>query len=157
MSEVLVVGVDEGFGDDLGVLFCLGFCREIFIVGAVFVHIGVDEVQQIVAVRPGGIAQIDHGHLVVVVVTGDGAIIAEEIALGIGCQKAHTGGAGVFEVRVQKKRCLADAGRADHQAVDIVRVHQRGELVLFAAAAEDDALIRDGGTALAFPPQLRLE
>lgn len=50
LSEILIIGVDESFGDNLGVLFRLSFCREIFIVGAVFIHIGVDEVQQIVAV-----------------------------------------------------------------------------------------------------------
>ena len=44
---------------------------------------------------------------------------------GVGGDKAHATGTGVFQIRIEEIGGLADAGRADHQAVDIVIVHQR--------------------------------
>ena len=100
----------------------------------------VDEGEQVVAVRAGGVAQIHHRHLVAVVSGGNGAVVSGQISLGIQGQKAHAAGTGIFHVGVQKVSCLAHAGGADHQAVDVVTIHQSGQPVLFPNTAQHQAL-----------------
>ena len=68
------------------------------------------------------------------------AVVAGEVTLGIQCQEAHTAGAGIFQVWVQKVRCLTHAGCADHKAMHIVLVYQRGDAVLAADTAQHQSL-----------------
>ena len=110
----------------------------------------VDECQEIIPVRASGIPQVDDRHLVAVVLHSDGPIVPGQVAFGIQGQEAHAAGAGIFEIWIQEKRRLAHAGSADHQTVDVVAVHQGGDSVLFALAAQDEAL--DLGQVLALPP-----
>lgn len=59
--------------------------------------------------------------------------------LGVQRQKAHAAGTGVFQIGVQEIGGFAHAGRADHQHMDVIQVHQRR---CFSAAltAQNDAL-----------------
>ena len=100
-----VVGVslraDDGFGEDLGVLFGFGAGSEVIRLFSGDVHIAVDERQKIVAVRACWISQVDDGDmLVAVILFGNRSVVAGEVTLGIQCQKAHTGCAGIFKVGV---------------------------------------------------------
>ena len=56
LGAFAAAGVDEGLGEDLGVFLCLGLCCQVFGVGLIDIHVLIDQVQQVVAVRPGGIA-----------------------------------------------------------------------------------------------------
>ncbi|KAF5029600.1 hypothetical protein DSECCO2_646880 [anaerobic digester metagenome] len=157
LPVVLAAGVDDGFGDDLGVFLRLGLCHKVVFVGKVSVHVGIDQLEHIVAVGTGGISKVNDRHMVAVVVTGNGAIVAVEVPLGISGQKTHAAGAGIFQIRVQEKGRLAHTRRANHEAVDVIGVHQRRDLIFRSCTAEDDALLRNSGEAFSLPPQLRLE
>jgi len=150
----VAVRVHDGLGQNLRVLFRPRPGRKVCRVRPADVHVAVDEREQIVAVRAGRVAQIDYGHMVAVVIFCDGAVVAGEIALGIQRQEAHAGGAGILQVGIQEKRGFADAGRADHQDVDVVRVYQRDDHALLSHAAEDDALC--GRQFFSLPPRLRV-
>lgn len=75
-------GQDDGFGNDLGVLLSLGFVDQLVGMGQVQVHILVDQMQKIVSMRPGGVAQIDDGNGVAIVL-GDLTVVAYHITLGV--------------------------------------------------------------------------
>ena len=75
--------VYDGLGEDFGVLLRFGPGSEIAGVLPAHVHVVVDERQEIVSVGAGGIAQIDHRHLVAVVFDGDGPIVPGQIPFGI--------------------------------------------------------------------------
>ena len=68
------------------------------------------------------------------------AIVAGKIALGVQRQEAHAAGTGIFQVGVQEIGGLAHAGRADHKTMHIVLVHQCGDAVLAAGAAQHQSL-----------------
>jgi len=134
-------GIDDGLADDLGVLLRLGLGREVVFVGAILVHVLVDQMEKVVAVRASGVSQVNDSDIVAVVVTGDGAVVAEQIALGVCAEEAHAGGTGILQVGVKEESSLSDARRTNHEGVDIVRIHQRRDLVLLPDTAEDDALL----------------
>ena len=132
----------DGLGKDLGILLRLCAGREIIRLFSGNVHIAVDERQQIVTVRAGGIAQIDDGDmLIAVILFGDRAVVAGEITLGIECQKAHARRAGIFKVGIEEECRLARAGGGDHQAMNVVAVHQRSQFIFLALAAQHKSLI----------------
>ena len=81
LGVVAAAGVDEGVGEDLGVFLCLGLCRQVVGVGFIDIHVLVDQMKKVVAVRAGGITQIQHGDLVSVAVLGNTGIIAEQLSL----------------------------------------------------------------------------
>ncbi len=58
---------DNGFGDDLGVLFALGFVDQLIRIGFEQIHVAIDEVQKVVAVGTGGISQVNDGDIVAVI------------------------------------------------------------------------------------------
>ena len=62
--------------------------------------------------------------MVTIDILGDGAIVPGKVSLCIQCQKAHTTGTGIFQIRVQEIGSLTYTGCAYHQAVDIVGIHQ---------------------------------
>ena len=70
-------------------------------------------------------------------------------------QLAHAGGAGVFQIGIQEKCGLANTAGADHKAVDVIAVHQCGELLWLPLATEDQSLLR--GEILSFAPLSDLE
>ena len=128
---------DDGLGEDLGVLFGFGAGSEVVRLFSGNVHIAVDERQQIVAVRAGGVAQVYNGDmLVAVILFGNRAVVAGEITFGIQRQKTHAGRAGIFKVGIEEESRLARAGGGDHQAMDVVAVHQRSQFIFFAHAAQ---------------------
>jgi len=140
-----VVGVplraDDGLGEDLGVLFGFGAGSEVVRLFSGDVHIAVDERQQIVAVRAGGVTQIDDGDMLVAVIFfGNRAVVAGEITFGIQRQKAHARRAGIFKVGIEEESRLARAGGGDHQAMDVVAVHQRSQFIFLALAAQHQPL-----------------
>ena len=49
------------------------------------IHILVYEMQQVVFVRPGGVSQINHRHIVTVAVLGNAAVVPIQIPLRISC------------------------------------------------------------------------
>ena len=147
---------DNGLGEDLGVLFGFGAGSEIVRLFSGDVHIAVDERQQIVAVRSGGVAQIDDGDmLVAVILFGNRAVVAGEITLGIQRQKTHAGRAGIFKVGIEEECGLACTRGRNHKAVDVVAVHQRSQFILLALAAQHQPLFR--GKILTFSPVSDLE
>ena len=155
-----VVGVslraDDGLGEDLGVLFGFGAGGEVVRLFSGDVHIAVDERQQIVAVRSGGVAQIYDGDmLVAVILFGNRAVVAGEVTLGIQRQKAHAGRAGIFKVGIEEESRLARAGGSDHQAMNVVAIHQCGQFIFFALAAQHQPLFC--GKAYSLAPVSDLE
>jgi len=81
--------------------------------------------EQVIAVRAGGVSQIDDGHMVAVVFLGDAAIVAVEVAFGVRGDEAHATGTGIFQVWIEEIGGLSNACRADHQAMDVIVIHQR--------------------------------
>ena len=153
---VIAVRIDDGLGQDFGVFLGLGPGREIVRVTPGNVHIPVDQRQQIVSVRAGGISQVDHGYILIPIeVLGNGAVIAGEVALAVQRQPAHAAGAGVLQIGIEKIGGLADAGSTDHQAVDVIAVHEGGEFAFLSLAPQHQPLLR--GQVLAAAPFLHLE
>ena len=147
---------DDGLGEDLGVLFGFGAGSEVVRLFSGDVHIAVDERQQIVAVRAGGIAQVYHGDmLVAVILFGDRAVVAGEITLGIQRQKAHAGRAGIFKVGIEEECGLACTRGRNHKAVDVIAVHQRSQFIFLALAAQHQTLFC--GKAYSLAPVSDLE
>ena len=147
---------DDGLGEDLGVLFGFGAGSEVVRLFSGDVHIAVDEHQQIVAVRAGRITQIDDGDmLIAVILFGNRAVVAGEITFGIQRQKAHAGRAGIFKVGIEEECRFAHAGCADHKAMHIVLIHQCGDAVLMADAAQHQPL--HFRAVQPFAPTCRLE
>ena len=140
LPEAVPLGIDDGLGQDFGVLFRLGPGRQVIRVGRRLIHIGVGQGQKIEPVRPGGVAQVDDGHLVAVVLFRDGPIVPGQIPLGVQGQEAHPAGAGIFQVGIQEEGRLAHARRANHEAVDVVTVHQGSDLALPALGAQHQPL-----------------
>ena len=116
----LPLRVDDGLGQDLGVLFRLGLGCNILWILPIFVHVSVDQGQQVVSIRPGRFPEIHHGNPVSVGISGDGAVVSGQVALGIQRQKAHATGTGIFQVRVQEIRRLTHAGGADHHHMNVI-------------------------------------
>ena len=132
---------DDGLGEDLGVLFGFGAGSEVVRLFSGDVHIAVDKRQQVVPVRAGGVAQIDDGDMLVAVIFFcNRAVVTGEVTLGIQRQKAHAGRAGIFKVGIEEECRLARAGGGDHQAMDVVAVHQRSQFTLLALAAQHQPL-----------------
>ena len=141
LGAVTAAGVDEGLGEDLGVFLRLGLCRQIIGVDLIDIHVLVDQVQQVVAVRPGGVAQIQHSDLVSVAVLGDAGIVAEQIALGIRTEEGHPAGEGIFDIGVQKECGLPGAAGGGDHGVDVIGIHQSGDMVFGAFTSEDEPLL----------------
>ena len=151
----LTAGIDDGLGKDLGVLFRLRPRRNILCVLSRHVHIPVDQCQQIAAVGAGGVSQVDDRHMVAVIFLGYGAIVSGQIAFGIQRQKTHPGGTGILQVGIEKVCRFSHAAGADHQAVDIVTVHQSLELFSVSLAAQNQPLY--AGALLALSPRTDLK
>ena len=83
---------------------------------------------------------------------GDGSVIPGKVALAVQRQPAHAAGTGIFQIGIEEIGCLADAGSADHEAVDIVAVHQSGKLALLALAPQHQPLLRGAVVAAAPVP-----
>ena len=148
-------GIDQGLGEDLGILLRLGLGRQIFGVSLVDVHILVDQVEQIIAVRAGRVAQIQHGDLKAVALLGDPRIVAEQVALGVRAEEGHPSGQSVFDIGIKKIGRLARAAGGGDQGVDIVCVHDGDDMVLAPLTPQDQPLLF--GEALTFSPLLRSE
>ena len=116
----LPLRVDDGLGQDFGVLFRLGLGCNVLGILPVFVHVSVDQGQQVVSIRPGRFPEIHHRNPVSVGISGDGAVVSGQVALGIQSQKAHPAGTGIFQIGVQKIRRLAHAGGANHHHMDVI-------------------------------------
>ena len=129
----------DGLGQYLGVLLRFGTGGKT--AGRpCLIHVVVDEGHEIIAIRARGVTQIHHRNMIAVIFLCHRAVVAGEVTLGIQCQEAHTAGAGIFQVWVQKVRCLTHAGRADHKTMYIVLVHQCGDAVLAAGTAQHQPL-----------------
>ena len=92
--------------------------------------------QKVVSVGACWISQIDHGNIVAVTL-GDVAVVTHDVTFGIGRQETHPAGTGILNAGVEPEGGFADAGRADHQHVDVAGVyHRRG----ITCTSNDDAL-----------------
>ena len=76
-------GENDGLGDDLGVLFRLGFVLY-FIRPGIQIHVLVDKVQKVVSVRAHGIAQVNDRNVIAIILGGDRAVVAHDVTFGIG-------------------------------------------------------------------------
>ena len=77
------IRTDDRLGEDLGILLRLGFCGNIFRIFHRDIHVLIDQGEEVVTVRPCGVAQIDHRHLIAVAVFCDGSIVPGEVPLRI--------------------------------------------------------------------------
>ena len=152
---VITVRVDDGLGQNLGVLFRLGPCSQIAWLPSGNVHVSVDQGQQVVAIRAGGVSQVDDRDVIPIALLGNSAIVPSQVAFAVQSQPAHSTGTGIFQVGVEEVGSFADAAGADHQAVDVVAVHQGYGLVLLAFASKHQPLL--GRTVLSAAPLLDLE
>ena len=82
-ATVIAVRVDDGLGQDLGILFCLSTGCQILRVVSGDVHVAVDQCQQIVAVRPGRVTQVDDRHIVPIALFRNRSIVTGEVALTV--------------------------------------------------------------------------
>ena len=129
----------DGLGQYLGVLLRFGTGGKT--AGRpCLIHVVVDEGHEIIAIRARGVTQIHHGNMIAIIPRCHRAVVAGEVALGIQCQEAHTTGASILQVWVQKVRCLTHAGCADHKTMHIVLVYQCGDAVLATDAAQHQSL-----------------
>ena len=119
--------IDDRIGKYLGILLglCSGF--QVIRVRNSKVHVAVDEREQIVAIAACGISQVNDRHLIAVILGRDRAVVACEVTLAVEGEEAHSAGAGKLQIGVQKVRRLSYAGGTDHQAMDVVAVHQRAD------------------------------
>ena len=67
----------------LQILVCLFLKGEVVFVRPGLVRVTVDQRQEVISVRAGGVSQIDHCNLVTVVFLRDGAVISRQIAFGV--------------------------------------------------------------------------
>ena len=82
---------DDRLCEDLGILLRFSSGTKIIRLRSGNVHIAVDECQQVVAIRAGGVAQVNDGDMFIsIVFLGDGAVVTGKVALGIQSQKADT-------------------------------------------------------------------
>ena len=100
-----------------------------------FVHIAVDKRHEIVAIRACRVSQVHHRDAIAIVFLRHRTVVAGEISLGVSGKKTHAAGAGVLQIRVQEVGGLAYAGRANHETVNIVTVHQRRDTAFSSIAA----------------------
>ena len=130
---------DDRFCQNFGILLCLRFGRYLRGIFPVVIHVAVYQGQKVISVRPGRLPEVNNRYPVAVNITGYGAVVPCQVALGVQRQKAHAAGTGVFQIGVQEIGGFAHAGRTDHQHMDIIRIHQRR---CFSAAltAQDNAL-----------------
>ena len=150
---LLPIHLDDGLGTDFGVLLHLGPGPQIL---GIFLHpfrVLGHQVEHIGPIGAGGISQVDHRHLIAIALLCDGAVVAVDVAFGVGHQKAHPGGAGVLQIGVEVVGGLAHAGSADHQAVNIRRIDEGGGLFPPHLGTDNQALLFRQVTVL--PPLLR--
>ena len=82
---------DDRLCKDLGILLRLCSGGKIIRLRSGNVHIVVDECQQVVAIRAGGVAQVNDGDMfVAIILLSDGTVVAGEVAFGIQRQEADT-------------------------------------------------------------------
>ena len=93
--------------------------------------------------------------MIPIALLGDGSIVPSQVTFAVQSQPAHAAGTGIFQVGVEEVGGFADAAGADHQAVDVVAVHQGYGLVLLAFASQHQPLL--GRTVLSAAPLLDLE
>jgi len=104
------------------------------------VHVAVDERQKIAPVRAPRVAKSDHGNVVAIVLFRNRTVISCQIPLRIKRQIAHAAGTGKFEIWVQKEGGFADTRCTNHEAMHIVTVDQRIELLAALCATENQSL-----------------
>ena len=78
--------------------------------------------------------------MIAVVFFRNRAVVSCEVTLGIKGEEAYTAGAGKFEIGIQKESGFTNARRADHEAMHIVAVHKRFQLLAALRAAENESL-----------------
>ena len=116
---LLPIHLDDGLGTDFGILLHLGPGPQIL---GIFLHqfrVLGHQVEHIGPIGAGGISQVDHRHLVAIALLCDGAVVAVDVAFGIGHQKTNSRSAGILQIGVEVVGGLAHAGGADHQTVHI--------------------------------------
>ena len=122
--------LNDGFGADLGVLLHLCPCPEVIGVRMILIRVLGDEVKHVRPIASGGIAQVNHRYLVAVTLPRNGTVVTVDVPLGVTCQKADAGRAGIFQIWIKVVGCFSHPGGADHQAVDVAGVNEGGGLLL---------------------------
>ena len=123
-AHAFLAGADDGLGGD----FCVSLRFRLGgkLAGAlVFVHVTTDEVHHVEAVGTGGIAQIQHTHLIAILVTGDCTVHSLQVPLRIAAEEAGAAGTGILNVGDEEISSLADARCTNHEDMDIAGIHQR--------------------------------
>ena len=140
VSGGIAVSVDECLGNDFCIFFRPCFQSNIIGIFLAGVHIFVDEMQQVVPVRLGGIPQINDCHVVMIILLRNPSIIPIKVTLGIGRQEGHSAGTGIFQVWIQPESGLAAASRTNHHAVNVRVIHKGNSFSTLVSTADNDAL-----------------
>ena len=125
---------NDRFGNDLCILFCLGFVGNDFGMLGIQVHILVYKVEEVVAVRSHRVTQVNDGNVVAIVFGCDGSVVSHDIALSVGRHEGHSGGTGILDVWVQPKCSFTDTCRTDHHAVNVARVYKTDGIISYGFA-----------------------
>ena len=76
-------GENNRLGDDLGVFLGFGFISKRVRVFCIQIHILIDQMQKVVAVRAHRIAQINNRNIISVVFRRNGTVVSHDVTLGI--------------------------------------------------------------------------
>ena len=114
---------DDRFGNYLRVFFRFGSKSNVIRILLREVHVLVDQMQQVVAVRACRVTQINDRD-VVTVDLADVTVVAHDIALGIGGKKTHSRGQSILDTRVEPVGCLTHTGSTKHECMDVASIHE---------------------------------
>ena len=120
----------------------------------VFIHVLVDQCQNVISIRAGRISQIQNRDFISVILFRNSGIVSEQIAFRVCGQKTHAGCTGILNIGVQKISGLTNTGRTDHQAVDVSAVYQCGNRSAFLFVSDHQSLFCR--KRFSFPPFFRL-
>ena len=107
-----------------------------------FVHVAVDERHEIVAIRARRVSQVYHRDVIAIVFLCHRTVVAGQISLCVTGEETHAASAGILQIWVQEVGGLAYAGRADHETVDVIAVHQRRDAAFSSVAAAQHQALR---------------
>ena len=130
-AGAISIWTDDRLGKYFRIFLRLCFCRYVFGIFHRNIHVLIDQGEKIVTIRPHGIPQINHRHLIPIAFRSNVSIVPREVALRIQGQEAHPAGAGVLQIGVQEKGRLTNAAGTNHQAMNIITVDQRRHFALF--------------------------
>ena len=86
------------------------------------------------------VTKVNDGNVVAVVFGCDGSVVSHDIALGVGGHEGHSGGTGIFNVRVKPKCSFTYTCRTDHHTVNIACVYESNCILSYSFTTYNDTL-----------------